>query len=176
MSRIRSANTTPELKVRKALHGRGLRFRVNVRRLPGTPDIVLAKYRTAIFINGCFWHGHDKCRFYTHPKTNPEFWEAKVFRNKERDALAVARLEAQHWQIITIWECELKKEAFDKTIEGLLATLASNQRKWEDFKAQRKMERASLATARKAKRSKEYVLTCTLDIPGKIIKMSEEEE
>ena len=95
MSRIRGKNTSPELKVRRWLHGQGFRFRVNVRRLPGTPDIVLAKYRTCIFVNGCFWHGHDGCRSYTHPKTNPEFWEEKVARNKMRECAPKPREMAQ---------------------------------------------------------------------------------
>ena len=89
MSKIHSASTKPEIKVRKALFGKGYRFRVNVKTLPGTPDIVLPKYHTIIFVNGCFWHGHDGCKHYTVPETNTEFWVEKVRRNKERDAFNV---------------------------------------------------------------------------------------
>ena len=85
MASIRSKNTKPEIIVRKFLFAHGFRFRINVKRLPGTPDIVLKKYRTCIFVNGCFWHGHEGCRYYVMPKTNVEFWKAKIGRNRERD-------------------------------------------------------------------------------------------
>ena len=103
MSRIRSRDTKPEKKVRQTLFRSGFRYRLNVRNLPGTPDIVLPKYRTAIFVNGCFWHGHKGCKYYTVPSTNVEFWMDKVRRNKERDDLNNQRLESLSWSIITIW-------------------------------------------------------------------------
>lgn len=119
MSRIKSANTRPEEKVRKALFARGFRYRKNDRRLPGTPDIVLPKYRTVIFINGCFWHGHDGCKYYVVPKTNTEFWLNKINGNVHRDAEKTAQLKEKGWAVIVIWECELKKPYFDKTIERI---------------------------------------------------------
>ena len=107
MSRIRGKNTKPEIQVRKWLHARGFRFRLQDRRLPGKPDIVLPKYGVAIMVNGCFWHGHKGCRYATKPKTNTEFWEAKIAGNKHRDEVTTAHLEALGWTVITVWECEL---------------------------------------------------------------------
>lgn len=150
MSRIRGKNTSPELKVRKALHGAGFRFRVNVRRLPGTPDIVLAKYRTCIFVNGCFWHGHDGCRQYTHPKTNQEFWEAKVRRNKQRDELDKAKLESMGWFTYTVWECELRRDRIEETINKVISVLHKNQEAWIEMKARRAEYRAMVAERRKS--------------------------
>ena len=138
MSRIRGKNTTPELKVRRWLHGHGYRYRVNVRKLHGTPDIVLAKYRTCIFINGCFWHGHDGCRYYTHPKTNVRFWEEKVSKNRLRDQIVTAKLESMRWKVITIWECELKGDRFEKTMEDLLVKMARNREEWINGKEARR--------------------------------------
>ena len=111
MSRIRGKNTKPEILVRKGLHARGFRFRLQDRRLPGRPDVVLPKYGVAIMVNGCFWHGHKGCRYATRPKTNEEFWEAKIARNRHRDEVTTAHLEALGWQVITVWECELRKNA-----------------------------------------------------------------
>lgn len=93
MSRIGSKDTGPEMMVRRFLHGQGFRYRVNVRKLPGAPDIVLRKYHTAIFVNGCFWHGHKGCKYYVIPKTNTEFWTEKIHRNIEREAAAAQLLE-----------------------------------------------------------------------------------
>ena len=108
MSRIRGKNTKPEILVRKGLHARGFRFRLHNKKLPGSPDIVLPKYRAAIMVNGCFWHGHKGCRYATKPKTNVEFWEAKIARNRHRDEVTNAHLEALGWHVITVWECELR--------------------------------------------------------------------
>ena len=141
MSKIHSASTKPEIMVRKALFGKGYRFRVNVKTLPGTPDIVLPKYRTVIFVNGCFWHGHDGCRHYTVPETNTEFWAEKVRRNKERDLFNVQRLESLSWGVITIWECELKSKVFHDTIAKIEAELAANKAKWEAYQARRRSDR-----------------------------------
>lgn len=126
MSQIRGKNTKPELLVRKALHHRGFRYSVNVKRLPGTPDIVLAKYKTVIFVNGCFWHGHLGCKYYTIPKTNTDFWKTKIERNQYRDAVDCAKLESMEWNVITIWECELKKAVFDQTIDRIERILKDN--------------------------------------------------
>ena len=111
MSRIRGKNTKPEILVRKGLHARGFRFRLHNRKLLGSPDIVLPKYGVAIMVNGCFWHGHEGCRYATKPKTNVGFWEAKIARNRHRDEVTTAHLEALGWHVITVWECELKGNA-----------------------------------------------------------------
>ena len=107
MSRIRGKNTKPEILVRKGLHARGFRFRLHNKKLPGSPDIVLPKYGAAIMVNGYFWHGHKGCRYATEPKTNFEFWETKIARNRHRDEVTTAHLEALGWTVITVWECEL---------------------------------------------------------------------
>ena len=119
MSAIRGKNTKPEIVVRKFLFGRGFRYRLNYSRLPGHPDIVLRKYRTVIFVNGCFWHRCPKCN-PSQPKRNVEFWEAKFRRNVERDRAAVAALTQMGWTPITIWECELKKDRIDATMEKVI--------------------------------------------------------
>lgn len=111
MSSIRGKNTRPEILVRKGLHARGFRFRLQDKKLPGRPDIVLPKYGVAIMVNGCFWHGHKGCRYATRPKSNVEFWEAKIARNRHRDEVTEAHLEALGWTVITVWECELRKNA-----------------------------------------------------------------
>ena len=111
MSRIRGKNTKPEILVRKGLHARGFRFRLHNKKLPGSPDIVLPKYGVVIMVNGCFWHGHKGCRYATKPKSNVEFWEAKIARNRHRDEVTEAHLHALGWHVITIWECELRGAA-----------------------------------------------------------------
>ena len=108
MSSIRGKNTKPEILVRKGLHARGFRFRLHNKKLPGSPDIVLPKYGVAIMVNGFFWHGHKGCRYATKPKSNVEFWETKIARNRHRDEVTNAHLEALGWHVITIWECELR--------------------------------------------------------------------
>ena len=118
MAAIHSINTKPEMVVRKYLWSRGFRYRLNSRRLPGHPDLVLRKYRTCIFVNGCFWHGHKGCKFYRIPKSNVEYWTKKITRNKERDREEQQQLAKMGWHCITIWECELKKETRDKTLES----------------------------------------------------------
>ena len=138
MSAIRSKDTKPEMVVRKWLWGRGFRFRLNSPKLPGHPDLVLRKYRACIFVNGCFWHGHNValppqmdngqwiiensscCKI---PKTNREFWVAKIRRNKERDKAEQQALAKMGWHCITIWECELKPSKRDATLKSLVYTL-----------------------------------------------------
>lgn len=122
MAAIRSKGTKPEMLVRRYLHACGLRFRVNVRRLPGTPDIVLRKYRTVIRVQGCFWHGHD-CRNGHLPQTNVEFWEKKINRNRERDEENRLQLTALGWHVITVWECELTPAQREQTLRSLVHTL-----------------------------------------------------
>lgn len=123
MAAIHGKGTKPEMVVRRYLWGHGFRYRLNHPRLPGKPDIVMRKYRTCIFINGCFWHGHEGCKYYTIPKTNTEFWENKVNRNKERDNEVKHQLATMGWHSITIWECELKPKVREKTLESLAFTL-----------------------------------------------------
>lgn len=124
MSRIRSKNTTPERIVRKELWRRGYRYRLNDRRLPGTPDLVLPKYRAVIFINGCFWHAHRGCPKYVAPKNNALFWKEKIARNIARDELNALRLDTLSWTVITVWECEVsKKTDLSNTIARIEADL-----------------------------------------------------
>ena len=123
MSRIKGKDTKPEMLVRRYLHSRGYRYRVNVRRLPGTPDIVLRKYKTAIFINGCFWHGHEGCRYYVPPKSNSQYWQQKIERNKQRDIEKRIQLRLLGWHTIIIWECQLKPKQRYTTLQALEQTL-----------------------------------------------------
>ncbi|MEQ8773113.1 MAG: very short patch repair endonuclease, partial [Erythrobacter sp.] len=107
MSRVRSRDTKPEIIVRSALHRQGYRFRLHVAKLPGKPDIVLPRYRTAVFVNGCFWHGHD-CRRGKLPSTNAAFWIKKIERNRERDCINIRKLEREAWRVHIIWECDME--------------------------------------------------------------------
>ena len=109
--------------VRQYLHAYGFRYRLHHNRLPAHPDLVLRKYRTCIFVNGRFWHGHEGCRFYTVPKTNTEFWQAKVERNRERDRKDILKLKEMGWHTIIIWECQLKPGHRDATLKALAYTL-----------------------------------------------------
>lgn len=111
MAAIKGKDTKPEMIVRKYLFSRGMRFRVQVRKLPGTPDIVLPKYKTVIFVNGCFWHGHEGCKYFRLPKSNVEFWKEKIERNIERDRESMQALFDLGWKIIRVWECELRNKA-----------------------------------------------------------------
>jgi len=120
MSRIRSAHTKPEIAVRKFLHARGFRYTLHNKKLPGKPDIVLPKYKTIVFIHGCFWHGHDNCKYYVVPKTRTEWWLNKINTNKNNDSKAVAALKKEGWKIITVWECDLKSAKIDKTLASLV--------------------------------------------------------
>ena len=153
MSRIRGKDTKPEILVRKGLHARGFRFRLQDRKLPGRPDIVLPKYGVAIMVNGCFWHGHKGCRYATKPKSNVEFWEAKIARNKHRDEVTAAHLEALGWTVIVVWECELRGK---ETAEARIQTLAEEIRSSGELKKQ-KEDRRKLSRAA-AKREREQML------------------
>jgi len=119
MSRIRSKNTKPEILVRKWLHKQGFRFRLHQKDLPGKPDIVLPKYRTVIFVHGCFWHRHPGCKRTTTPSTNTEFWEEKFRKNVDRDVRNRETLEALGWKVIVVWECEVK-DSEQSGIAGLI--------------------------------------------------------
>lgn len=123
MAAIHGKDTKPEMVVRRFLFGRGFRYRLNHPRLPGHPDIVLRKYRTVIFVNGCFWHGHEGCKYYKPPKTNSAFWQAKIARNRERDAREQRELAAMGWHCITVWECQLMGVKRAETLESIAYTL-----------------------------------------------------
>lgn len=124
MSKIKSTDTKFEVEVRKWLFAKGLRFRKNVGDLPGKPDIVLPKYRTAIFIHGCFWHKHENCKYAYIPKTRTEFWVTKIAGNVERDSRNIQSLRDSGWKVIVLWECELKKN-FDLQMELLYKSILS---------------------------------------------------
>lgn len=109
MAAIKGKDTKPEMIVRQYLFSRGMRFRVQVRKLPGNPDIVLPKYKTVIFVNGCFWHGHEGCKYFRLPKSNIEFWKEKIDRNIARDIRNEEELKALGWHVIRVWECDIKK-------------------------------------------------------------------
>jgi len=124
MSHIRSTNSKPEEIVRKYLFSKGFRYRKNVRTLPGCPDIVLPKYKTIIFVNGCFWHKHD-CPRFVWPASNEDYWQPKILRNVERDQKNEEALKNMGWRIITVWECELKKKVAEQTLEKLAEQIRS---------------------------------------------------
>ena len=128
MSRIKGKNTKPEELVRKYLFSQGFRYRKNDKRLPGSPDIVLLKYKTVIFVNGCFWHGHKGCRYFVWPESNKDFWKNKIETNIARDNKKTAALESLGWKVITVWECELKPKIREQTLSYLVNKL------WEDKK------------------------------------------
>lgn len=121
MSRIKGKNTKPEMTVRNFLFSEGFRYRLHDKKLAGKPDIVLPKYKTVVFVNGCFWHGHEGCRYFVIPKTRTDFWLTKICRNIENDQKAIQTLENEGWQIINVWECELK--TFPQEILKLISEL-----------------------------------------------------
>lgn len=123
MSQIKGKDTKPEIIVRKYLHAEGFRFRLHTKYLSGKPDIVLKKFNTVIFIHGCFWHGHEGCKYFVVPKTRTQWWLDKITRNKTKDNENVRILQENGWRIITIWECELKKDIRQKTLNALIQKL-----------------------------------------------------
>ena len=120
MSRIKGRKTTPEEIIAKYLFSQGFRYRRNVKKLPGTPDIVLKKYKTVIFVNGCFWHMHEGCKYFVWPKDNSEFWKNKLLANKERDEKEKKEIEELGWKVIVVWECQLKKAERERTLNWLV--------------------------------------------------------
>lgn len=120
MQQITGKDTKPEILLRKLLFKEGFRYRINVRKLPGKPDIVLKKYNTVVLVNGCFWHGHTDCKYFVIPKTRTEFWTEKISGNKERDLRNEGLLKSAGWNVITVWECELKKNSIEKTLKLLI--------------------------------------------------------
>ena len=127
MSRIQGKNTSPELLLRSLLHRQGYRFRLHDKSLPGKPDIVLPKYKTVIFVNGCFWHRHEGCQYTTVPKSRAEFWAEKFRLNVERDYKNAERLRASGWHVIVVWECELKSP--EKAVKQIIRKLSLAERK-----------------------------------------------
>ena len=123
MAQIKGKNTLPEIMVRKFLFGKGFRYRINDKSLPGKPDIVLPKYRTVIFVNGCFWHGHADCKYADLPKTRTEWWKTKIDKNKERDNKVHLELKKSRWNIITVWTCQLKPQNRTNTLESIVLLL-----------------------------------------------------
>ena len=123
MASVKSKGTKPELLVRKFLWAQGFRYRLNSDRLPGHPDLVLRKYRTCIFVNGCFWHGHEGCKQWTLPKTNTPFWEKKVKRNQQRDAETQRQLARMGWHCLVVWECQLRPRHRQATLQAIAHTL-----------------------------------------------------
>ena len=119
MQQIKGKNTKPELLVRKYLHAQGFRYKLHDNGLPGKPDLVLPKYKTVIFIHGCFWHGHNNCRYFTIPKTRTEWWTEKIAKNKTNDEKVVKLLKKEGWNVITVWECKLKPSKLEQTLELL---------------------------------------------------------
>ena len=180
MASIHSEDTRPEQAVRRELWHRGYRFRKCVRTLPGTPDIVLPKYRTCIFVNGCFWHGHKGCSKFVMPKTRTEFWANKIARNQERDLVNIQRLESIGWSAITVWECELDKSSIENTIEKIESMLEENRTKWEAYQAHRRESRKFAIEQARRRREINAIIEAELKerfgIPEKIRRLSRIDE
>ena len=123
MSRIKGKNTKPEMLVRKYLFAHGFRYTLHSKKLPGKPDIVLPKYKTVIFVHGCFWHGHDECKYFVVPKTKTEWWLNKINGNKANDAKTVQTLEQAGWKVLVVWECQLKPGKIEETLNLILRNL-----------------------------------------------------
>jgi DNA mismatch endonuclease (patch repair protein) len=123
MSKIQAKDTKPEMIVRKFLHSNGFRYGLHRKNLPGKPDLVLPKYNSVIFVHGCFWHAHEGCKYFKIPKTRTEWWKEKLYGNKERDEKHIQELKEMDWNVIVVWECELKANEKHSTLERLINTL-----------------------------------------------------
>lgn len=126
MSRIKGKDTKPEETVRKYLFSQGFRYRKNDKKLPGTPDIVLPKHKTVIFVNGCFWHGHEGCKYFVWPKNNAEFWHKKIRDNILRDQRKVKALDLLGWKVIVVWECKIKSDK-ENTLKNLIKEIKDDE-------------------------------------------------
>ncbi|NLV23062.1 MAG: DNA mismatch endonuclease Vsr [Syntrophomonadaceae bacterium] len=133
MSQIKRVNTKPEVLVRKYLFSAGFRYRKDVKDLPGRPDIVLPKYKTVIFVNGCFWHMHEGCSKFVWPSSNQEYWEKKLHKNKQRDIKNIEILKHQGWKVIVIWECELHKKVADNRLKMLCNEIITGKEKTQEL-------------------------------------------
>lgn len=162
MSKVPTRGTTIEMLVRNYLWHAGFRYRVNVKQLPGCPDIVLPKYRSVIFVHGCFWHGHKGCKNYTVPKTNTDFWVAKVARNQERDQEVWRQLEAKGWYVIIVWECQLKQSVLDETINRVAAEIRKNGEAFRQTLEDRRKSRDVYRQKRKSMKEREASLLAEL--------------
>ena len=125
MSQIKGSDTKPEMIVRKYLHAKGLRYRLHDKSLPGKPDLVFKKYKTAVFINGCFWHGHANCKYFKLPKTRTEWWRDKIEKTKNRDQIAIDKLISADWKVIVVWECKLKSNNQQRFLINLYDKIVS---------------------------------------------------
>ena len=180
MSSIRGKDTKPEILVRKGLHARGFRFRLQERKLPGKPDLTLPKYGVAVMVNGCFWHGHEGCRYATKPQSNSEFWDAKIARNRHRDEVTTAHLEALGWTVITVWECELKgKEAARARIDVLAEEIRRAGAEHEAVRSRRRKDREAWRQEREQMMKRRSELEAEIrrmySIPRKVRKAAKEE-
>ncbi|MEX0608148.1 MAG: DNA mismatch endonuclease Vsr [Balneolaceae bacterium] len=127
MSQIKGKDTKPEMLVRKFLHANGFRYRLHVKELPGKPDLVLPKYNSVIFVHGCFWHAHEGCKYFKIPESRTEFWKEKLFGNKERDEKHIQALKELGWNVIVVWECELKPDKSEETLLNLVDEIEKNK-------------------------------------------------
>ena len=162
MSRIRSNSTKPELILRKAIWHLGFRYKVNVKSLSGTPDIVLPKYHTVVFVHGCFWHGHKGCKTSHIPDTNSNFWLSKIARNQERDQEVWRQLEAKGWFVIIVWECQLKKAHLAETVETVAKEIRHNGELYLAAKNERRKAQEAYRAEQRAKKEKEAALLSEL--------------
>jgi len=126
MSQIKGKDSKPELLLRKYLFSKGLRYKLHNKKMPGTPDLIFPKYKTVIFVNGCFWHGHEGCRFFILPKTRPEWWAEKIAKNKSRDNKNRLDLENLGWKVVVVWECELKQLHREETLKKVLTNFSKD--------------------------------------------------
>ena len=158
MSHIHSNDTKPEISLRKELWRFGFRYITNDKRLPGKPDIVLPRYRTVIFVHGCFWHAHQGCDTFRMPRSNVDYWEKKINRNISRDQEVWRQLEAKGWFVIIVWECQLKKAKFQETVESVAAEIRQNGETLQQERQNRKASREAYRQERKARKEKESAL------------------
>lgn len=132
MRRIKGSNTKPEIIVRKFLHAKGLRYRLHSKQLPGKPDLTFKRYHTTVFINGCFWHGHGDCKYFNLPKTRTEWWRNKIEATKKRDHQVRTELKIMGWNFLTVWECELKPDKRDLTLNKIYNSITGKQKETND--------------------------------------------
>ncbi len=158
MSHIHSESTKPELILRTLLWRRGFRYRVNQRNLPGSPDMVLPKYRTVIFVHGCFWHGHKGCSSGHIPHSNSDYWIRKISRNQDRDQEVWRQLEAKGWSVIIVWECQLKKAIMEETVQRIEAEILHNGEILRSAQDDRRRARNEYRQEMKARKEREAAL------------------
>ena len=164
MSNIHASSTKPELRLRKELWKKGYRYRTNDKRFAGTPDLVLPKFRTVIFVHGCFWHGHKGCKHYVIPKTNTFFWVDKISRNQERDEAVWRQLEAKGWSVVIVWECELANKRFDTTILRIEEELRANRITFQRHKEEKARNRQQHTLERREQKGRHEQLLAELKL------------